>query len=328
VDTDGHQKAEQASEDGSDGFSREEDWPSASAKGGSKVRTGSPLRRRKRESEDDAERAEEERRELAAQLQAEYGEIRWSGPVRLGRREGILLTFDCGLAVIYTQEDRQQTGFLAAEEIAWLNPRVRARSVEIVLNRPADIAPSGSVLIHGRDDQLFEVLATIPRPAPPRSIERPQPTVVRRPTNPLQPAGPASSDGLRNSGELAAPDQGRSVGAPRPVDRGRPAGRPGSSDSRRPVDPPGPSAGTRRREPVTRRDRVGVEREREGEGRIAARLATAFSPTAYVELPDGVLRPCAWGGTGEPPAANASVHLREGASGWVAMSMFDGASAS
>lgn len=325
MDTDGHQEAEQMSEDGSDGSSRQEEQTSASAKSARTFLASSSLRRRKRDDED-AGRIEEERRVLAVQLQGEYGEIRWAGPVRLGRREGVLLTFDCGLAVIYAQDDRQRVGFLPAEEIAWLSPRVRARSVEIVLNRPADIAPAGRVLIHGLDDHLFQVLATIPRPAPLRSIERPQPTIVRRPSSPRESAKRAGGDGLRNPSEAAAPDRGESVGAPGPVDRGLLAGWSAGSDSRRPVDRPGVAASTRRSGPVTRRDRVGTKREREAESRIAARVATAFSPTAYVELPDGVLRPCAWGGTGEPPAVNASVHLGEGAAGWVAVSLFDGAS--
>jgi hypothetical protein len=334
VDAD-RQDAKRENEDGSDGASHDEDQsgtptergdnapldedPSSGLGKRGRGRTSSPLRLRKRESDEDAARIiEEERKELIAQLQADYGEIRWTGPVRLGRRAGVLLTFDCGLAAIYTEDDREHAGFLPAEDIAWLNPRVRSRSVEIVLSQPADIAPGGSLIVHGQDDQLFQVLATIPRPAPPRSIERSQPTIARRPTPRREPAVADDHDGL--SCDRAWPVEGR-----QPFSGDEAEDRLGPSDSRRAIDSLGAAPSTRRSEPLTRRDRRGVEQHSEGEDSIAARVTTAFSPTAYVELPDGVLRPCAWGGTGEPPAVNASVQLRPEAPGWVAMSIREGA---
>lgn len=333
MDADRHD-AERENEDGSDGASHDEgqsatpagqdDHPSpdedqsgTSGKRG-RGRTASPLRLGKRETDEDPARIEEERRELVAQLQADYGEIRWEGPVRLGRKAGFLLTFDCGLAAIYTEDDRQSSGFLPAEDISWLNPRVRSRSVEIVLSRPVEIAPGGSLIVHGQDDQLFQALAMIPRPTPPRSIERSQPTIARRPTPRRELAVADDHNGLR--ADRARPEGGR-----QPLSGGEGEDRLGASTSRRAAGSLGAGPSTRRSDALTRRGRRGVEQDAEGEEEIAARVATAFSPSAYVELPDGVLRPCAWGGAGEPPAVNASVQLHSAASGWVATPIRKGA---
>lgn len=138
----------------------------------------------------------------------------WCGPIELQRGlPGLLLTFECGLTVVFTRDCQLHTLSISAGDITSLIPR--SRSIDIGLAGYDDIAPEGVLKVRSRDSELFQALTSIQRPAPTPSITSRQPRILSRP----RAASPTVARRQQSDPQRRGAAQPRAGRAPVPVDR-------------------------------------------------------------------------------------------------------------